>query len=137
SDLCRGHGRGQPCHEAQAGCRIDWPGLRLDRNSTGGACFGFPAAGFLGGGCGHCVCDFEHRFLVGGSDEVWWFHVDMVFYWLVDAGEWRIDLRHRRVRTRVSAGEPGCALWFARPHLVGRLVVPSGSLLLLPVFAMA
>ena len=80
--------------QAQARWRIDGSGLRFDHNSTRGAGFGLPSAGFLGVGCRSCVYHPASHFLVGRNNEIRWFLVDMVLHWLVDVGEPSFD--HRR-----------------------------------------
>ena len=40
----------------------------------------FQPPGFLGGGCGRCVCHLANHFLVGGNDEIRRIAVDLVLH---------------------------------------------------------
>src|SRR5580692_725349 len=57
-------GRREPGNETKNGCRINWPGLRVDHGSVGRGYSRLPEAGFLG----RCRCsrfpDSEHPILV-------------------------------------------------------------------------
>ena len=124
-------------HQAQARRRIDGSGLRLDHHSARGARFGFPPAGFLGGGCRRCVCHPANHFLVGRNNEIRWFLVDMVLHRLVDAGERNFDHRRGPVGGCHSCGQSSVVAESPRQYLVGRAVASVRRGLLLPFLACA